>query len=262
MNTILRQAIAATLGMCVCAGAGAAGEQMELKSDTDKASYALGYQIGGDFKRQKMDLHAPAVVRGIADAQSGAAPLMNETDMRNILIEVKRRVVEQERSAAPEVLEKTPGKGASQPDAKDQSPPAAQPHAKRAAAKPTEDSKAFFDKNAKREGVVTLPSGLQYKVLKEGAGRNPQAADKVTLIYRGTLANGNEFADTRQDGKAAPRTYALKSLVPGLREAVSHMKEGAQWQVFVPPQLGFDASTPLYRKITVFDIQLVAVSDK
>ncbi len=97
-------------------------------------------------------------------------------------------------------------------------------------------------------------------MLKDGTGKQPQETDKVALIYRGSFINGNEFGNTDQEGKPVPKTFPLTSLVPGMREAISHMNEGAKWQVFVPPQLGFDASTPLYRKVTVFDVELVAVN--
>ncbi len=106
---------------------------------------------------------------------------------------------------------------------------------------------------------MTLPSGVQYKVIKEGTGRQPKGKDKVELVYRGSMANGNEFGNTDRNGKPEAMRFSLDALVPGLRDAVSHMKEGAEWKVFVPPQLGFDASTPLYRKITVFDIRLASV---
>ncbi|HLP97372.1 MAG TPA: FKBP-type peptidyl-prolyl cis-trans isomerase N-terminal domain-containing protein [Sideroxyarcus sp.] len=247
-------------GMCISATAWAANDEMELKTDADRESYAVGYQIGGDFLRQKMELNTAAVARGITDAHSGDAPLMSEQDMRATLIELKRKIMAQEH-AAPLQIEKgdnnatPPEPAAAKPDAA-----AASSHARRGAAKMTPAATEFLKKNAKRDGIVTLASGLQYKVLKEGKGKQPKAADQVALIYRGSFVNGNEFGNTDKDGKAVPRVFPVSALVPGMREAISQMKEGAQWQVFVPPQLGFDASTPLYRKITVFDVQLVAVN--
>lgn len=271
MNTKLRQSLALAIGVCVSAVVWAADDGVELKSETDMTSYALGYQIGGDLQRQKMDLNATAVVRGIADARAGTAPLMTEQSMRATLIELKRKIVAQERAAMPQIvaapqieqqIDKSAGAAAAPDTTRTVLPnsAAAPAHARRAGAKTTAGAKEFFQKNAKRQDVVTLPSGVQYRVLKGGTGKQPEATDKVALIYQGTFANGNEFGNTEQDGKSAPKLFSVASLVPGMREAVSHMKEGAQWQVFVPPELGFDASTPLYRKITVFDVQLVAVN--
>ncbi len=261
-SSILQQSIALALGACVSANVWAADNGVELRSETDKASYALGYQIGGDFQRQKMELNEAAVVRGIADARSGAASLMSEESMRTTLIELKRKVVEQERAAMPQIV-RSSAKASDLTEAQEAvagKTATAFPHARRAAAKTTEGAKEFLEKNAQQKGVVMLQSGLQYRVLKDGTGRQPQEADKVALIYRGSFVNGNEFGNTDQEGKPAPKVFPLTSLVPGMREAVSHMKEGAKWQVFVPPQLGFDASTPLYRKVTVFDVELVAVN--
>jgi FKBP-type peptidyl-prolyl cis-trans isomerase FklB len=233
---------------------------MELKSETDRESYALGYQIGGDFQRNKMDLNAAAVIRGIADARAGNASLMTDKEMRSTLIELKRKVVAQERAALPQIDKSSAM--VIQPDA--QAEPkiatATAAHARRGAPKTTPGAREFLRKNAQREGIATLPNGLQYRVIKDGSGKQPQATDNVALIYRGTLVNGNEFGNTDQDGKSAPKTFSVASLVPGMREAVTRMKEGAQWQVFVPPQMGFGAGTPLYRKVTVFDVQLVAVN--
>ncbi len=236
---------------------------MQLKSDTDKASYALGFQIGGDFRRQKMDLNEAAVMRGIADARKGASSLMTEEAMHATLVELKRKVVAQERAAMPQVIKgsaNVTGAAELQKGGAAENTAQTQPHARRLAATTTEGAREFMEKNAKQKGIVTLPSGVQYRVLKEGAGKQAKEEDKVALIYRGTLINGKEFGNTDQDGKPVPKTFPVASLVPGMREAISHMKEGAKWQVFVPPQLGFDASTPLYRKVTIVDVELVAVN--
>jgi FKBP-type peptidyl-prolyl cis-trans isomerase FklB len=260
-NSIL-QSIALALGACVSAGVWAGGNAIELKSDTDKASYALGYQIGGDFKRQKIDMNEAAVVQGIADARKGASSLMTEEAMHATLVELKRKVVEQERAAMPQVVKSSANVTAAADAQKIATENAAQPlpHARRLAATTTEGAREFMEKNAKQKGVVTLPSGVQYRVLKDGSGKQPKEQDKVSLIYRGSLINGKEFGNTDQDGKPAPKVFPLASLVPGMREAISHMKEGTKWQVFVPPELGFDASTPLYRKVTIVDVELVAVN--
>lgn len=259
LNTKLRPlALAVGVGFSIVAWA--SGDEMELKSDTDRESYAVGYQIGGDFQRQKMDMNTAAVARGIADAQSGAAPLMTEQAMRTTLIELKRKVVAQERAAPLQIDKRKDVASLTSPQAAPEHATKTTAHARRAAARTTPGATEFLRKNAQRDGVVTLSSGVQYRVLKEGTGKQPQASDNVALIYRGSLVNGNEFGNTDKDGSPAPKMFSVASLVPGMREAVSNMKEGAQWQVFVPPQLGFDASTPLYRKVTVFDVQLVAVN--
>lgn len=260
MNTTLRQLLGLTMGVCVSAGAWAAGDGVELKSEADMTSYALGYQIGGDLQRQKIDLNAAAIVQGIADARTGAAPLMTEQSMRTTLIELKHKVVAQERAALPQIDKDAVAATPAVHAAVLKHAEAVPAHARRASAKATPGATEFLRKNAQRQDIMTLPSGVQYRMLKEGTGKQPRETDQVALIYRGSFVNGNEFGSTEQDGQPASKVFPVASLVPGMREAVSHMKEGDQWQVFVPPQLGFDASTPLYRKITVFDVQLVAVN--
>lgn len=272
MKTTIKPLAAAALAMCMYAGAGIAGDT--LQSDTTKTSYALGYQIGGDMRRQQVDIDSVAVVQGITDARKGTAPRMSEEEMRNTLMELKRKVVAEERAAAKLEIDKA-AEAASKDADHDQhgaqaAPPAKeassandaaahQVYAKRMAPEGNKVAQEYFADNAKKEGIITLPSGVQYKVLQDGTGKQPKAGDKVSINYKGTLANGTEFGNSDQNGKGVPRTFPFDALVPGLREAVSHMKEGAEWRVFVPPQLGFDARTPLFRKITVFDIKLASV---
>lgn len=257
MNNAMKQVTAAILATIAWSAAGAADEKMELNSEADRASYAIGYQIGGDMKRLQFELNGAAVTRGIADAAQGGAPAVDRDAMNAALAELKRKVLAQERSAPPELVTSTEAA----PPAQAGSRGSGQRHtyAKRMAPQETGNIKAFFAENAARKGVLTLPSGVQYKVLHEGSGKQPKSGSKVELSYRGSLADGNEFGTSERDGKDATRTFDVDALVPGLRDAVLHMKEGAEWQVFVPPHLGFDARTPLFRKVTVFDIRLAAV---
>ncbi len=256
-RTYLRLSILLALGAYIPAHAET--DDGELRSETDKTSYALGYQIGGDFLRQRLDLNEEALVRGIEDAMQGTPALMSPEAMHATLIELKRRVVNQERSSPPQLV-RSAVKVPLLPDVHAAISDGGMPHARRPAARASEGAAQFLEWNARQDGVVSLPSGVQYRVLKDGDGKRPRETDDVALIYRGTLVNGNEFGNTNQNGNPVPQTFAMAALVPGMREAVSHMKEGDKWQVFVPPQLGFDASTPLYRKVTVFDIELVSVN--
>ncbi len=252
----LKQSLLLTAAVCASASVCAAGNGMDLKSETDRISYALGYQIGGDFRQQQVDLNNAVVLQGIADARSGAPAQMSEDAMHATLIELKRKVVSQQRAAGPEIV-KNDSKPSSTAGVEATAP---LPHARRLAPQTTEGAREFLEKNAKQKGVMTLSSGVQYRVLKDGTGKQPKESDKVALIYRGSLINGKEFGNTDENGKPVPKTFSLAALVPGMREAISHMNEGAKWQVFIPPQLGFDASTPLYRKVTIVDVELVAVN--
>ena len=118
----------------------------------------------------------------------------------------------------------------------------------------------FARLNAERLGVVTLPSGVQYEVLKQGAGRTPGPNDQVTVSYEGTLTNGIVFDTTRKDGEPA-RLRIAEIVVPGLREALLHMKEGDKWRVVIPPSMGFGrvGNNMLRKRDLIYEIELIAV---
>jgi FKBP-type peptidyl-prolyl cis-trans isomerase FklB len=217
-------------GTSLWASPWAADTPIELKTNSDKISYSVGYQIGGDFKQQNVELNAQAVVQGIADSISGTEPLMTEQEMRSTLVEFKRKIVAVQREEAQQLKQKELGA-----------------------------DKAFLAENAKQEGVIVRPSGLQYKVLKAGSGRSPGPSDTVIVHFRGTLINGNEFTSS-DAGK--PATFRLDEVViPGWREALPLMQEGGHWQLFLPPELGFGERTPLHNRALIFDVELIAVGE-
>ncbi|HEY9542382.1 FKBP-type peptidyl-prolyl cis-trans isomerase [Prevotella sp.] len=119
----------------------------------------------------------------------------------------------------------------------------------------------FLAENAKKEGVVVLPSGLQYQVLKEGTGKQPKATDQVECHYEGTLINGQVFDSSYQRGQTA--TFGLNQVIAGWTEGVQLMKEGAKYRFFIPYNLaygerGAGQSIPPYAAL-IFDVELVAV---
>ncbi|BET57239.1 hypothetical protein GEO60473_02790 [Geobacter sp. 60473] len=123
------------------------------------------------------------------------------------------------------------------------------------------EGREFLASNAKKPGVHTLASGVQYKVLKEGAGRMPTPGDTVTVHYRGTLVDGNEFDSTYRDDK--PRTFPLTNVIPGWKELLPMMKEGARWQMFIPFDLAFGERGPLADRTVIYEVEMISVqSDK
>ena len=119
---------------------------------------------------------------------------------------------------------------------------------------------AFPTENAKREGVRTLPSGLQYRIVEEGSGRSPSATDTVTLHYRGTLIDGTEFENSYDRGE--PATFGIESAIPGWSEALRLMKEGARWQLFVPPDLGYGGQNSDHvapNSTLIFEVELISI---
>ena len=124
-----------------------------------------------------------------------------------------------------------------------------------------EQSQAFLAENAKKEGVVTLPSGLQYKVLKAGTGMSPGKGDSVAVHYQGTLVNGAEFASSNQHGK--PSIFQVSRVIKGWREALLLMKQGAKWELYIPPELAYGkrgngkAIPP--NSALIYDVELVSI---
>ena len=122
------------------------------------------------------------------------------------------------------------------------------------------EGEAFLTENQKKEGVVTLPSGLQYKVLKEGDGRKPTDADTVECNYRGTLVNGTEFDSSYRTGK--PAMFKVSGVIPGWAEALKLMPEGSKWQLFVPSGIAYGEKGKGIigpNATLIFEVELVAV---
>jgi len=209
-----------------------AGETPALKDEKEKISYSIGYQIGGDFKRQGVELAPDLLVKGIQDAAGGAEPRVPPQEMRKTLVELKRKVEADERKRRRENAGRHRAEG-----------------------------EAFLAANGKKEGVTTLPSGLQYKVLAVGKGKSPHPTDNVTVHYRGTLVDGTEFDSSHK--RNAPVTFGVDRVIPGWKEALPMMKEGAKWQLFVPAKLGYGdrGAGPLIppNSTLIFEVELISV---
>ena len=213
-----------------------AGEAPGILDENDRISYSLGYQIGGDFKRQGTDLKSDLVVQGIQDALKGDKPRMAPEEMKKTLVELKRKVTATQQEERKMVAEKSRAEG-----------------------------ETFLAENAKKEGVVTLPSGLEYKILKEGTGASPQATDNVTVHYRGTLIDGTEFDSTFKAGQPAKFDLSQPGVIPGWIEALQLMKEGDKFQVVIPSDLAYGergaggAIAP--NSVLIFEVDLTKVEN-
>ena len=214
--------------LAIPTGSAGAGETLKLEDETARINYSLGYQIGGDFKRQGIELNREAVVKGMQDALSGSEPLMPQQEMNATLVELKRKVVAEQRAKRRETeLEKVAA------------------------------GKKYLEENAKKPGVVTTPSGLQYKIIEAGSGKTPGPTDTVTVNYRGTLINGNEFDSSYDKGK--PVTFPLNGVIKGWTEGLQLVKEGGKIQLVIPSELAYGERGPLANQTLVFDVELIAV---
>jgi FKBP-type peptidyl-prolyl cis-trans isomerase FklB len=225
LRTIL--VVAFLSGICL------AGEKPELKDEKEKISYSIGYQIGGDFKRQGVELDTDLLVKGVQDATGGGEPRVSPQEMRKTLVELKKKVEADERKRRTEKAGKSRAEG-----------------------------EAFLAANGKKEGVVTLPSGLQYKVLAAGKGKSPDPTDNVTVHYRGTLVDGTEFDSSYKRNE--PATFGVDRVIAGWKEALPRMKEGAKWQLFVPSKLGYgeqgSGSKIPPNSTLIFEVELISVN--
>jgi FKBP-type peptidyl-prolyl cis-trans isomerase FklB len=228
----MKAPVATVLCMAFLSGVCAAAEKQESKERKDKISYSVGYQVGGDFKRQGVELDPKLFLKGFQDAMSGAKPHMTPQEMNQTLVDLKKKIVADERKDRQAKAQKALAEG-----------------------------EAFLAANAKKEGVVTHPSGLQYKVLREGAGASPKATDNVTVNYRGTLVDGTEFDSSYKRNK--PATFRVDRVIPGWTQALTMMKTGAKWQLFIPAKLAYGdrgAGTKIPPGSTlIFDVELVSV---
>ena len=209
-----------------------AEEKPDLEDEKAKANYSVGYQIGGDFKRQGVEINPEALVKGIQDAISGRTPLMTAEEQRATLVKLQRQVAaRQEKEKAKQAQEYTG------------------------------ESREFLASNAKKPGIVSLPSGMQYKVIREGTGRVPGATDTVTVHYRGTLRDGTEFDSSYSRGK--PATFGVGRVIAGWTEALQLMKEGDRWQLFIPPDLAYGEKAAGSKippnSSLIFDVELISV---
>jgi FKBP-type peptidyl-prolyl cis-trans isomerase len=206
-----------------------------LTTDKEKASYALGLNIGRGLSKQPVDLDSAAVARGVKDALSGSKPLLTDEEATADLAQLQDQV-----------------KKAT--DAKLQA----------LAAENQKAGEAFLAENKAKEGVVTLPSGLQYKVLTQGTGPKPTAADTVVCQYKGTLLDGTEFDSSYKRGQ--PATFAVGRIIKGWTEALQLMPVGSKWQIFIPADLAYGergAGNVIPPNATlVFEVELVSIQGK
>jgi FKBP-type peptidyl-prolyl cis-trans isomerase FklB len=190
-----------------------------LKTPKDKASYAIGMNVGtglaANLRQQSVEVDQAILLRGLKDALAGGKMLMTEEEERTVLTQLTTEV----RARMQEQQEKM--KLAAE--------------ASKAANK--KEGEAFLAANKAQEGVVTLPSGLQYKILTEGTGPKPTASDTVVCNYRGTLIAGKEFDSSYKRGQ--PATFQVNGVIKGWTEALQLMPVGSKWQLFIPSDLAY-----------------------
>ena len=210
-------------------------KKLELKTEKEKVSYAVGYQIANSMKMEGLDLDIQVFARAFEDVLKGGKLAMTEDEIRQTMTEFQQKMMAKLREAQKKEGEEN-----------------------------LVAAKKFLEENKQKEGVKELPSGLQYIVLNEGTGKSPKATDMVKVNYRGTLISGEEFDSSEKHG--GPAELTLNRVIPGWTEAVQLMKEGAKWQLFVPPDLAYGERSvgPMIppNSLLIFEIELLEVMDE
>lgn len=176
--------------------------KVKLDNDTKKASYAIGQQIGQNMKNQNIEVDPDALALAIKDAVKGEKAKLTPEEMQAALGKLQENTVKKQN----ELAEKNSTEG-----------------------------KKWLEDNSKKDGIKTTPSGLQYKVVKEGAGKKPSDKDTVVAHYTGTLITGEKFDSSRDRGQ--PAEFPVSGVIPGWTEALKMMPQGSVWQLYIPPQL-------------------------
>src|SRR5213596_531743 len=175
----------------------------QLKDQKDKVSYSIGLNIGFNLNRQNVQINPDLVAAGIKDAIAGK-PQLTTDQIKEIMATFEKDMEQKQKAAG----EKNASEGAK-----------------------------FLDENKKKDGVKTTASGLQYKVIKDGAGAQPKATDTVTVNYRGTLIKGTEFDSSYKRGQ--PATFPVNGVIKGWTEALQLMKVGSKYQLFIASNLAY-----------------------
>jgi len=220
-----------TVGLIGCQQTGE--DLVKIETQKDKVSYAIGLSVGTSLKKDSISISPEVFLRGVMDARADSAQrLMNDKEVQETMMAFQDSIRAKKMEAAKLEGEKNKREG-----------------------------EAFLAENGKKPGVVTLPSGLQYKVIQDGNGKMPKAASTVTANYSGKLLDGTEFDSSYKRGE--PATRPVTGFIKGWTEALQLMKEGSKWELYVPSSLAYGengAGGVIPPNATlIFQVELVSV---
>jgi FKBP-type peptidyl-prolyl cis-trans isomerase FklB len=203
-----------------------------LTTEKDKQSYAIGLNVGKSLHRDDIDIDPKIVLQGLQDAMAGGAVLLTDDQIKTVMTDLQSQVRQKQEEKRLALAESNKKDGA-----------------------------AFLAANATKPGVVTLPSGLQYKILTPGTGPKPTTADSVVCNYRGTFLDNTEFDSSYKRGQ--PATFPVTGVIKGWTEALQLMPVGSKWQLFIPADLAYGerGREPIQPNATlVFELELTSIA--
>ena len=207
----------------------------ELKTPKDKLSYAIGLNVGRSLQKDSVAVDPDILVKGLKDALAGGKTLVTDEEAKTVIVALQGEMHKKQEEMMQQAGEANKKQG-----------------------------DAFMAANKTKEGVVTLPSGLQYKVLTAGTGQKPSASDSVVCNYRGTLIDGTEFDSSYKRGQ--PATFPVDKVIKGWTEALQLMPVGSKWQLFVPAEMAYGARGPSptigANAVLIFEVELLSIQGK
>lgn len=186
----------------------AATDTTVLTTDIDKLSYSIGTDLGKNIKKQGIEINPSIMAKGIQDGMNGGTLLLTDQQMKDVLSKFQKDLMAKRTAEFDKKAEENKTLG-----------------------------EKFLSQNKTKDGVIALPSGLQYKIITKGTGAKPSKEDNVTVEYAGRLITGEVFDSTEKTGK--PATFKLSQVIPGWTEALQLMPAGSTWEIYVPASLAY-----------------------
>ena len=211
----------------------------DLKTEDDKVSYSLGFSTGSGFKMNELEINLEIFQKGVKDGFTGSNQILNEEEIKKTMMAFQQKMRARKRAERGKKMEERKKQGEAN----------------------KERGKKFLEGNKTKKDIVTLKSGLQYKILKKGTGASPKATDTVKCHYKGTTIDGKEFDSSYKRGE--PATFALNRVIKGWTEGLQLMKEGGKWQFFIPSELAYGerGSGPNIgpNEALIFEVELLGI---
>ncbi|MGN6386078.1 MAG: FKBP-type peptidyl-prolyl cis-trans isomerase N-terminal domain-containing protein [Verrucomicrobiota bacterium] len=225
----MKRSISLILACAASASIYAADSTINLQDQKERTSYALGVNFGNNLRTQGVEVNYDTLMKGMQDGVANK-PKLTEAELRETFASLRNQITA---------------------------------HMQEKAKENEAEGEKFLAENAKKEGVKTLPSGLQYKILTEGSGASPRTNDEVSVMYTGKLLNGTVFDSTDKHG-GQPTKFRVNRVIKGWTEALPMMKKGAQWELYIPAKLAYgERGAPAIppNSTLIFDVKLVDIHD-